>query len=74
MNRVHVNFTRHTMYMVVKRRRGCRNWTTVATSRTENRARQELAKLVRSGGDWRYARLLGCQEWYEPNVLVEVKQ
>lgn len=72
--RVHINVPRYSLFMVVTRQRGCRNWTRVAAHKTETRARVELARLVRRGGPWRYARLIACQEWYDPHTLVEVKQ
>lgn len=71
---VHINWTRYSLFMVVVRPRGHRNWTRVAAHKTEARARAELARLVRRGGPWRYARLIACQEWYEPNTLIEVRQ
>ena len=61
------------IYLAQVKKAGHRIWETVGDVTTLERAAEIAAKNL-ANGNYKRGRVLFCAEWYEPNIVMEMKK
>jgi hypothetical protein len=70
VSNIHINWTRYT-YVPRVRPPGYRKYTLLKETKSIKNAMRQLADHMATG-KYKRGDILGCQEWYDPNILYEV--
>jgi hypothetical protein len=71
MSHVHIHAPAG-VYIGQRRKRGHRRWETMTHEHDDKH--KALIELVAHMKGYMHGRVIFCAEWYEPNVVVEIKQ